>query len=165
MKYKYINYRKNIEDEISMNKPSDHTGGAVFSTEFSFQNEIRSLFSSIEKTTILHMEFWTQLCEDVPDLGKLNENGVHIFASIQEVEENWNRLKKIAGSSISKPMRIYAKYLLDVLNNKEEGEALLNQVQNLNAHMNSNQIDYVNESLPFIFLSTEPVNHKFFYYM
>ena len=62
-------------------------------------------------------------------------------------------------------MRIYAKYLLDVLNNKEEGEALLNQVQNLNAHMNSNQIDYVNESLPFIFLSTEPVNHKFFYYM
>lgn len=104
------------------------------------------------------MEFWTQLSEDIPDLAKLNEIGIQIFSSMKEAEENWNRLKKIGGSSISKPMRVYAKYLLDVLNNKEEGEALLNQVQNLNIVVNLSQIDYANESLPFIFLSTEPVN-------
>ena len=103
------------------------------------------------------MEFWTQLCEDVPDLGKLHEIGVHIFASCQEVEENWSRLKKIGGNSISKPMRIYAKYQLDVLNNKEMGENLLDQIQNITAVAHTNQIDYLNESLPFIFLSTEPV--------
>ena len=103
------------------------------------------------------MEFWSQLSEDVPDLGKLNEIGIHIFSSMTEVDENWNRLKKIGGNSISKPMRIYAKYLLDVLSNKDEGEALLVQVQNINSHTNSNQIDYINESLPFIFLSTEQV--------
>lgn len=106
------------------------------------------------------MEFWAQLCEDLPDLGKLHEIGVHIFGSCQEVEENWNRLKKIGGNSISKPMRIYAKYQLDVLNNKEMGENLLDQVQNITAVSHTNQIDYLNESLPFIFLSTEPVSMK-----
>ncbi len=106
------------------------------------------------------MEFWSQLSEDVPDLGKLNEIGINIFSSEQEVDENWHRLKKIGGNSISKPMRIYAKYQLDVLNNKEGGETLLNQVQNMNNNTNSNLIDYTNESLPFIFLSTEPVKLK-----
>lgn len=103
------------------------------------------------------MDFWQQLSEDIPDLGKLNEIGMQIFSSIQEVDENWSRLKKIGGNSISKPMRIYAKYLLDVRNKKEDGEALLNHVQNLNNNVVSNQIDYANESMPFIFLSTEPV--------
>lgn len=103
------------------------------------------------------MEFWSQLSEDVPDLGKLNEIGVNIFSNNQDVDENWQRLEKIGGNSISKPMRIYAKYLLDVRNNKEDGEALLNQVQNINSNAVASQINYVNESLPFIFLSTEPV--------
>lgn len=103
------------------------------------------------------MEFWSQLSEDVPELGKLNEIGVNIFSNNQDVDENWQRLEKIGGNSISKPMRIYAKYLLDVRNNKEDGEALLNQVQNININSVASQINYVNESLPFIFLSTEPV--------
>lgn len=38
--------------------------------------------TSIERSSLSHMEFWQQLSEDNPDLGKLNEIGQKINFSV-----------------------------------------------------------------------------------
>jgi hypothetical protein len=62
-------YRKIIEDEISESK-NEGTGNVDIVTEISFQNELRQCHANIEKSSMHHMEFWSQLSEDNPDLAK-----------------------------------------------------------------------------------------------
>ena len=44
---------------------------------------MRLMQNNIERSALMHMEFWSQLSEDNPDLGKLNEIGIKINSSVQ----------------------------------------------------------------------------------
>jgi hypothetical protein len=57
---------------------------------------ISALAQSIEKSALLHMEFWSQLGEDTPDIGKLEVLGTRTINSIRDVQEKWNKLMKVA---------------------------------------------------------------------
>ena len=59
-------YRKIIEDEFSESK-NEESGNLDIVTEISFQNELRQCNAGIEKSSMHHMEFWSQLSEDNPD--------------------------------------------------------------------------------------------------
>lgn len=110
------------------------------------------------------MEFWSQLSEDNPDLGKLNEIGVKINFSVQQVEEQWNRLKKMS-SNMPKATRLYGKYIIEVINDKSTGEELLERaraIQNANNNNRKLQIytsneDISNESYPTLIITSEQV--------
>ena len=59
-------------------------------SETAFQTQLRLFQASIEKSALLHMEFWSQLSEDNPDLGKMNDIGSKINSSVKNVEDNWD---------------------------------------------------------------------------
>lgn len=116
-------YKKILEDEIA-ERQNDGQGGLDVVSEVAFQNHLRQLQANIEKSALLHMEFWSQLSEDNPDLSKLNDGGSKINSSVQNVEENWIKLMKINPNN-AKAMRLYGKYLIEIINDKEAGDHLL----------------------------------------
>lgn len=58
------------------------------------------------------------------DLAKLNEIGSKINNSFQQVEDYWKKLQKIS-SNMPKAMRLYGKFLIDIINDKDLGEEIL----------------------------------------
>ncbi len=62
----------------------------------------------------MHMDFWSQLQEDNPDLGKMNNIGAKINAAIISVEELWNKMQKMT-QNLPKAMRLYGKFIIEVL--------------------------------------------------
>ena len=62
-------YRQLIEEEVS---DSVGEGGASVGMDYvaalNFENLFRSLRSSIERSSILHYDFWNMLLDDSPDL-------------------------------------------------------------------------------------------------
>ena len=116
-------YKKIVEDEIAESQ-TEGQGGLDVVSEIAFQNHLRQLQANIEKSALLHMEFWSQLSEDNPDLSKLNDIGSKINSSVHNVEEHWNKLLKINQSN-AKAMRLYGKFLIEIINDKEAGDELL----------------------------------------
>ena len=55
--------------------------------ELSIRNHLRTCRMHIEKSSNLHVEFWSQLKEDSPDLGKLSELGFKISIVNSMAEE------------------------------------------------------------------------------
>ena len=55
------------------------------------------------------MEFWNQLKNDRPDLGKLGDCGSRINNCIGQVESLWFELNKI-NSNAPKAMKLYGRY-------------------------------------------------------
>jgi len=155
-------YKKIIEDEIAESQ-AEGQGGLDVVSESAFQNHMRQLQANIEKSALLHMEFWSQLSEDNPDLAKLNDIGSKINSSVHNVEENWNKLLKINASN-AKAMRLYGKFLIEIINDKEAGDELLEKARNIsNVQSNKKAIqmvgtagdDYNSDATPTVWVSGE----------
>lgn len=153
-------FRKIIEDHIAESKNEGGTLDIV--SEIAFQNHFRQLQANIEKSATLHMEFWSQLSEEQADLGKLNDIGSKINNSIQYVEEHWNQMQKI-NPNTPKAVRLYGRFLIEVLNNKEGGENLLQHARRMavdnQKHKHgafANTEDFANDPSPTVFMTTEP---------
>ena len=155
-------YRKIIDDELADSKNEGNAGIDAMS-EQTFQNHMRQFQSNIEKSTMFHMEFWSQLGEDNPDLNKLNELGIKIHHSVINVEDNWMKLQKIS-SNVPKAMKLYGKFLTDITNDKEKGEEYIEKARNLiniNSNKKSTAINFSgneeisDNSTPTVFVSGE----------
>jgi hypothetical protein len=70
------------------------------------------------------MEFWNQLKNDRPDLSKLGDFGSKINSSIGNVEALWSELMKL-NSNAPKALKIYGRYQIEILQDKETGQELL----------------------------------------
>lgn len=74
------------------------------------------------------MEFWSQLGEDTPDISKLEEAGTRTITGITDVELKWTKLNKVAPNHL-KSLRLYARYVVEILNDEEGGEVLLTNMR------------------------------------
>jgi len=116
-------YKRIIEDEI-VESITEGKNSLDVVNETTFQNTFRQLQANIEKAALLHLEFWSQLAEDNPDLAKLNDIGSKINTAIHHVDETWGRIQKINENS-QKALRLYGKFLLEVINDKEAGDKII----------------------------------------
>jgi len=129
-------YKRIVEDEI-VESITEGKNNLDVVNETTFQTTLRQLQANIEKAALLHLEFWSQLAEDNPDLAKLNDIGSKINTSVHNVEETWNRIQKINENS-QKALRLYGKFLLEVINDKEAGDQIIDKVRSL-CNMRSNR--------------------------
>ncbi|CAK82690.1 unnamed protein product (macronuclear) [Paramecium tetraurelia] len=160
-------YKQIIEYEMNAAQ-NENFGNLDVASELAFQNYMKSFQNKIERATLMHMDFWSQLQEDSPDLGKMNDIGAKINLAIIQVEELWNKMQKMT-SNLPKAMRLYAKFIIEVLQDKDYGEELLEKAKFLqiqNSKMkNKSQIQIFNvddinfESLPTLIVSVQ--NDKF----
>lgn len=153
-------YRKIIEDEIAESK-NEGNGGLDVVSELAFKTHLLQCQANIEKSAMLHMEFWSQLSEDNPDLNKLNDFGVKIHNSVNSVEDHWAKLQKIS-PNMPKSMKLYGKFLTEIINDRETGEEYLDRARNLininskkkstAIHLTGNE-DISDNSTPTVFVS------------
>ena len=80
-------YRHIIEDELHEGSDSAGGGGLDYVAAINFENYFSQFKSMIEKSALLHYEFWNHLMDDSPDLARLSDQGSRINASIQYVED------------------------------------------------------------------------------
>ncbi|CAD8126295.1 unnamed protein product [Paramecium sonneborni] len=129
-------YKKIIEEEINTVQ-NESFGNLDIASELAFQNNMKQFQNNIERATLMHMDFWSQLQEESPDLGKMNEIGSKINLAILQVEDLWNKMSKLT-QNLPKAMRLYAKFIIEVLQDKDFGEELLSKskaLQNQNNKM------------------------------
>ncbi|KAL4432303.1 hypothetical protein ABPG74_011062 [Tetrahymena malaccensis] len=153
-------YKQIIENSLMERTGMDGKKGDNFEmvNELSVQNHLKQCRQNVEKSANLHMEFWSQLSEDSPDLGKLSEIGYKINVVNSLASEQWNKLQQ-TDSNVPSMMRLYAKFMIEILNDKEGGEQILLRLGDMNSR-NSNKkgsalIDLSSESKPTIFISAE----------
>ena len=154
-------YRKIIEDEIAESK-NENEGKLDMVSEIAFQNRLRQLHLNIEKSSICHMEFWSQLLEDVPDLAKLSNAGMKMYYSINHVEDHLNKLQRV-NPNMAKALKLYGKYMIEVINDKDVGQEYLDKARSIaNVHYkkikfaNFNFDDISNNSNAMLIVSGEP---------
>ena len=93
-----------------------------------YDNHERQCKSFIDKVAHYHLEFWVILAEDKPDFVKLDRLGSKINAAISQVEEHWEKLQKISPNR-PKSLKMYAEYLMEIMNDKEGGNDLLSRAK------------------------------------
>ena len=93
-----------------------------------YDNHVRQCKSYIEKAALYHHEFWTLLMEDKPDFIKLDKSGSKINSAVASVEDHWARLQKISPNE-PKSLRMYAEFLIEIMNDKEGGSELLSRAK------------------------------------
>ncbi len=116
-------YRRMLEDEtMEVNEGGAASMDVV--TMLAYENCLQQCKEAIEKAAYLHMEFWLELLEPEPDLGKLDATGIRISSTIAAVQEHWGKVRKI-NPNVPKALKLYADYLIEILNDTEEGTELL----------------------------------------
>jgi len=156
-------YKKMIEDDIAEAQQNEQKGGGLdVVNEMSFQNLLRMCQAYIEGAALLHLEFWSQLSEDQPDLAKLADIGNKITISIKGVESQYEKLMKINPGN-TKAMRLFGEFLIEIVHDRERGEEILEKARNLtniknNSKKNANFIpvdEAADEGTPIIVISGE----------
>ncbi len=163
--YQFMIYRqrKIIEDELA---EGSENGGMDFIAALNFENMFKQFKFLIEKSAMLHFEFWNHLQDDSPDLVRLSVQGAKINQSILGVEDHWKKLSRMS-SNAPKALKLYASFLIEVLNDKETGNEQMikaKEAANLrvnfefnNAAMNQdNDVNsYAQDGTPCIYISGE----------
>jgi hypothetical protein len=138
-----------------------------FIAALNFENMFRTFKSLIEKSANLHFEFWNHLMDDSPDLVRLSVSGAKINQSINYVEDHWKKLSRMS-SNAPKALKLYATYLIEVLNDKETGnEQMVKAKEAANLRVNfefngassgnqdSDVNSYAQDGTPCIYISGE----------
>lgn len=154
--------RRIIEDELTEGHES---GGIDFMAALNFESTFKQFRQQIEKSTLLHYEFWNHLQDDSPDLVRLSTQGAKINSSILAVEDQWKKLSRMS-SNAPKALKLYATYLIEVLNDKETGnEQMIKAKEAANMRTNfdfsgagkqdSDVNSYAQDGTPCIYISGE----------
>ena len=97
-------------------------------TDVTIEGYVKSIQGIIEYITLYNMEFWAQLKEDTPDLMKLSEVGTILNTSFAELEQSWLKLVRMNLDIPPFIMRIYAKFLISVMNDRESASEIIRKL-------------------------------------
>ena len=158
-------FKKIIEEELLEKKKEDKLLGLSFDSinELALNSLVKQIKINIEKSANHHLEFWSQLSEDTPDLGKLFEIGNRITIINSSLEDDWERLQRM-NIVLPSLYRLYAGFLITILGDKFGSFKIFSKLDN-DYHKNSNNglkntlvSEFVNNSMPVIFMSGEEGN-------
>ncbi len=97
-------------------------------TKLAFEASLKKLQSQITKSAQMHFEFWSLLREDRPDMSKINDCGSSINISVSHIDQLWNSIQKLSSNN-PKALRVYAKFQIEILNDKEAGLDMINRAK------------------------------------
>ena len=102
--------------------------------EITLESYVKDIQQSIEKITLLHIEFWAQLKEDTPDLLKLNDIGSKLNTLISSLQAAWKKMVRMNMDIPPNLMRTYTKFLFDVANDRDATKEVITLLSNLLNH-------------------------------
>ena len=107
-------FKNIVEIELLEKKKEDQLLGISLDSinELALNSLVKNIKAAIDKSTGFHLEFWSQLSEDIPDLGKLFEIGNRITNTDNSLDEDWQRLTRM-NILLPSLYRLFAGYFLD----------------------------------------------------
>ena len=81
---------KNLIGDSLLEGGKEGTGGYEYISAMNFESNFRKCKNNVEKSALLHYEFWNHLQEESPDLGRLSDLGIKIAESVKSIEYHWN---------------------------------------------------------------------------
>ena len=96
--------------------------------ELAYNSYIRQLKGQIEKSSSLHIDFWSHLLEDNPDLMKLCEIGNRINAINKSIQSIWDQLN--TQQLVPSILKLYSDFTLNILNDREMSERIKVRMNN-----------------------------------
>lgn len=82
----------------------------------------------IEKSANYHMNFWSLLMEESPNMQKMLKIGFGIISNLELIETLWNRIQEINANN-QRALKVYAEFTLNVLNDRETSQVFLNKAR------------------------------------
>lgn len=119
-------YKKIIDENLDEQSSGENEGEVDIVGIIAFETHLRLCVHFISKSGELQREFWMQLLEDKPNLVKLSSIGNEINFTISNAKDNWNKLYKLK-SNMPSVIKLYAKFLTNIVNEKESGKKLMDQ--------------------------------------
>ena len=95
-----------------------------------YNNYFRQCEEKLEKAAHLHIEFWSKLNTQFPDVGELIMIGTKISKVIMEAESNWDQMQKI-NANMPKAVKMYASFLKEILHDEDGAGELLKSIVSL----------------------------------
>ena len=124
-------YKKIINNTLNDRRSEDVKEEEIDVVDIiAFETHLKTCIAFIKKSTEFHKEFWNELLKQKPSLTKMNNLGTKINFTIKNVKENWNKLIKI-NSHIPSVFKLYGQFLLNILNDTENGEKFVEQFNEL----------------------------------
>ena len=139
-------YKKIINNTLNDRRSEDVKEEEIDVVDIiAFETHLKTCIAFIKKSTEFHKEFWNELLKKKPSLTKMNNSGIKINFTIKNVKENWNKLIKI-NNNIPSVFKLYGQFLLNILNDTENGEKYVDQFNELVLKIyhsdNNKKIDY-----------------------
>lgn len=157
-------FKRVIETELLDKKKDDSHFGFDSINELALNSLVKQIKAHIERSSSQHLEFWSQLSEDVPDISLLFVIGTKITLLNTLLEEDWERFQRM-NILLPSLYRTYANYLFTILNDKYGSVKIYGKLDNENYRgLNSTDAkktivsEFVNNSNPVIFISGEEEN-------
>ncbi len=116
-------YRQCVKDSIVLSSKGQGQTYSVAAV-LAYESAYKQLRDKIEKVAVAHMQFWSLLWEESPNMQKLVQTGFKILSTMEAIERLWEGLQRMSMNS-PKAVRIYAGYCSEVINDGETGQALL----------------------------------------
>ncbi|EGR29851.1 PAS domain S-box family protein [Ichthyophthirius multifiliis] len=146
IQFTIFHLKKLIEEEIKLenklNKQkhgnNDEEAGVLdIISEIRYKEILKQFKYNIEICSEAHMDFWSQLSEETPDMQKLHQFGKHIIRSKAKVENCWNKLIKICNKR-PQPYLLYSNFLFEILHDNQYSRLILNQANLLQKNTRKN---------------------------
>ena len=129
-------YQKIIKDNLDEAEESN----ADIVSLIAFDNHIQLCEEFMKLSANLHKEFWAELREDQPDLGKLNMIGSNISKNVNEAKDNYYKMQKI-NPNVPQSIKVFGSFLVNVLNDRTKGQELLKQAKQIKETYRQEMVD------------------------
>jgi len=120
-------YKQIIKDELISSKKDD-TERINITSAMAYESHYCQFKEKIEKSGIMHVQFWGMLLDEVPDLSKLRNLGYKIEDVIYELDHHWNKMQEL-DPDVPKVLKLYATFMEQVLNDKETSNSLTERIK------------------------------------
>ena len=105
-----------------------------------FQDGLVDFIELVDSCVQLHVEFWNELSEKIPDITKLQNLGSFITREIEICEQTFQDLLEVNDKNI-KLMRVYGYFLQIITNNTENAHQILERLMINQQRINSDKMD------------------------
>eukprot|EP01022_Parablepharisma_sp_SALTPOND_P003336 TRINITY_DN1132_c0_g1_i1.p1 TRINITY_DN1132_c0_g1~~TRINITY_DN1132_c0_g1_i1.p1 ORF type:complete len:1583 (+),score=151.93 TRINITY_DN1132_c0_g1_i1:1986-6734(+) len=120
-------YKQLVKDHIITSSKSQNQSYSV-ATAIAYEGTFKKFRGKIEKAAVSHMQFWSLLWEESPNMQKLTQTGFKILSTIESIEELWEKLQQIFFNN-PKAAKLYTNFCSNVINDIELSKGLLSKVK------------------------------------
>ncbi|EGR30840.1 PAS domain S-box family protein [Ichthyophthirius multifiliis] len=147
-------YKKILEENLDQIGENEENENDIVKL-IAFDSHIQQCEEYMKLSAQMHKEFWAELKEENPGLLKLNIIGSKISKAVHEAKSHYYDMQKI-NSKIHQTIKTFGKYLIYVLNDRENGKILLEKAEFI--QQQQEQVEKKEDNIEKIFdFKSEPI--------